>query len=83
MIIGSCWQSVIPPIFLAMTEPTPSAAQQEAIEQAVRAAVQNGKLPCRKAFAIAEEQGVPPAVVGKIADGLGIRISGCQLGCFP
>jgi hypothetical protein len=74
---------VVPPIFPAMSDSSLSTARQEAIAEAVRAALKDGKLPCRKAFAIAEEHGVPPAVVGKVADGLGIRVSGCQLGCFP
>ena len=63
--------------------PTPTPDQRQAIEEAVQASLRNGKLPCRRAFAIAAEQGLPPAVVGKVADDLGIRVSGCQLGCFP
>ena len=41
-----------------------------------------GKISCRNALAIAKETGTPPAKVGAALDALGIRITGCQLGCF-
>lgn len=40
------------------------------------------KLPCSKAFAIASEVKVPVGEVGKICNEVGIKIVGCQLGCF-
>lgn len=40
------------------------------------------KLPCSKAFMIASEVGVPTGEVGKQCNETGIRIVGCQLGCF-
>ena len=40
------------------------------------------KLPCKKAFTIASEVGVPLADLGKECNELGIKIKGCQLGCF-
>jgi len=39
-------------------------------------------LTCSKAWEIAEEAGVKPQVVGRIADDIGIKIIRCQLGCF-
>ena len=41
------------------------------------------KIACAAALEIAGEFGVEPSVVGGICNDLGIRISGCQLGCFP
>ncbi len=52
------------------------------IEQAIRAALVNGKLQCAQAFRIADEYQTEPLVVGQLATRLGIRISHCQLGLF-
>ena len=41
-----------------------------------------GKLPCSAAFKIATKAETSPRTVGDKADELGIRIVGCQLGCF-
>jgi len=54
----------------------------EEIEKAVRAAAADGRLPCKKAFDIADRLGVHPLEVGRKADALGIKIAACQLGCF-
>ncbi len=40
------------------------------------------RLPCKRAFEIAEELGVPPRRVGEAADEAGVKITACQLGCF-
>ena len=40
------------------------------------------KLPCSKAFNIAAEVDCPVSEVGKICNEVGIKIVGCQLGCF-
>ncbi len=40
------------------------------------------KLPCKKAFAIAAEVDCSLADVGKKCNETGVKISGCQLGCF-
>lgn len=40
------------------------------------------KLPCKKAFTIAAEVDVPLAEVGKTCNQIGVKIVGCQLGCF-
>ncbi len=40
------------------------------------------KLPCSKAFIIASEVGCPISEVGKTCNEVGIKIVGCQLGCF-
>jgi hypothetical protein len=39
-------------------------------------------LSCRKAFAIAEDTGLPPAELGKLCNELKVKIMHCQLGCF-
>ena len=53
------------------------------IEGKIRQSMVNGKLPCVVVFKIAEELDVAPRNVKEVADELQIKISSCQLGCFP
>jgi hypothetical protein len=39
-------------------------------------------LPCAVAHRLAQSCAVPPRVIGETADGLGLRITHCQLGLF-
>jgi len=57
------------------------------VEQSVLDAVRTAaggeeRLACARAFALAEELGVRPADVGRACNELGVKIVGCQLGCF-
>ena len=54
----------------------------EELESAIREALFEDKIPCARAFAVSEERGVSPRLVGREATRLGIRISRCQLGLF-
>jgi hypothetical protein len=40
------------------------------------------KLPCKRAFQLAEELNVSPKSIGNICNAEGIKIIRCQLGCF-
>ena len=40
------------------------------------------RLSCADAFRIADDLGVPLAVVGRTCNELGIKVRSCQLGCF-
>ncbi len=42
-----------------------------------------GKLPCKRAFQLAEELKVSLKDIGDICNAEGIKIIHCQLGCFP
>jgi hypothetical protein len=53
------------------------------IEEAIRASLVNGKLPCPVAFKISRDLNVSTKVIGDTANKLDIKISNCQLGCFP
>ena len=53
------------------------------LEDKIMQSLVNGKLPCATAFKIAEEMRVVPRSVKEAADELDIKISSCQLGCFP
>jgi hypothetical protein len=52
------------------------------IHQAMQERLEDGKLPCNQAFAIAQIMDVDPLTVGLAANHAGIRISRCQLGLF-
>jgi hypothetical protein len=52
------------------------------LEEAVKASLKEGYLPCPVAWKLAKDAGVPKIAVGEITDRLGIRVTDCQLGCF-
>lgn len=43
---------------------------------------QDGRLRCATCWEIAAEMGVERLAVAEVAEALGLRIIGCQLGCF-
>ena len=53
------------------------------LEEELQASLVNGKLSCAEAFRIAKKLKVAPRQVGDMANKLNIKISSCQLGCFP
>ena len=54
----------------------------EKLLQAMKDRLEDGKLPCNQAFAIAKTLGQDPLDVGLAANETGIRVSRCQLGLF-
>jgi hypothetical protein len=59
-----------------------SSGQLATLENRVRDSLTNDYLPCAIAFKIAQDMGVPVIAVGQLADKIGHRITGCQIGCF-
>ena len=55
---------------------------QELVDK-IKASLVNGKLPCPVAFKIAKELSVSTKDVGEACNKLDLKISSCQLGCFP
>jgi hypothetical protein len=53
------------------------------LRAAIRAGSVDGKVSCSAMLALAAGRGVPPARIGALCDEMKIRISACQLGCFP
>ncbi len=53
------------------------------LEKKIKSSLVEGKLPCAIAFKIAKELKVSPNEVGEAANQLSVKISSCQLGCFP
>jgi len=58
------------------------AQKKEQIAQALQEAGITQVLTCSQACAIAEKYQIPLAEIGKYANSHGIKIRGCQLGCF-
>jgi hypothetical protein len=52
------------------------------LENAVKAAVKDGYVPCPSGLKVAKAAGVSPLDVGAMIDKLGIRVTDCQIGCF-
>ena len=55
----------------------------EILENELKASLVDGRLPCAVAFEIGRKLKVSPRKVGDMANKLNVKISGCQLGCFP
>jgi molybdopterin-guanine dinucleotide biosynthesis protein len=56
--------------------------KKEKIRESLKGKAIDGRISCPSARNIAEELDVPYQQVGKTADELGIKITGCELGCF-
>jgi len=63
-------------------EPTVGNTEQ-VLENEVNASLVDGRLPCAVAFKIGRKLKVSPRKVGDTTNRLGVKISNCQLGCFP
>lgn len=55
----------------------------EALAGEITASLADGRLPCPAAFETAKRLRVPPRQVGDAATKQQVKISSCQLGCFP
>ena len=53
------------------------------LEMKIKSSLVDGRLPCTVAFKIAKELKVSPRDVGDAANRLSVKISSCQVGCFP
>jgi len=55
---------------------------QGELQQALAGRLEDGKLGCAQAHALAAEYGLEPLAVGQAADAAGVRVFHCQLGLF-
>jgi hypothetical protein len=53
------------------------------LEKKIQESLVNGKLPCPAAFQIARDYKVTTKEIGEACNRLKIKVSSCQLGCFP
>ncbi len=60
----------------------PAAQVEEPLAAAIRAALAEGRLPCRAAWEIAARLGLPRMAVSAACEALAVRIKPCQLGAF-
>jgi len=60
----------------------PPLEKQAMLLEGVQRSLVEGRLPCAAAHRLASELGVSVSDVGWAADESGVRITGCQLGCF-
>ena len=66
-----------------MTKEANSTDKEKLLEEELKASLVNGKLPCAVAFQIAAKHKVGTSTIGDLANRLEIKITKCQLGCFP
>ncbi len=59
-----------------------TASGDEALREAVRDRAEEGRIGCAVLRKTAEEFGVPYREAGDAANSDGIKIVGCELGCF-
>jgi len=52
------------------------------LEADIKAAQENNRLPCQRAWQIADDHNLPRLAVGRACESLGVRICRCQLGAF-
>jgi len=52
------------------------------LKDKIQAAAPQGKIPCARAFLLAQELDLPKARLGELCNELKIKIIQCQLGCF-
>ena len=56
---------------------------QEKITENARALSKNGKISCKQALTLAEEEGISSRDLGNLLNEIKIKVASCQLGCFP
>lgn len=65
-----------------MTDPKYAALVTDDLKAAVLAKAVDGKVTCPVLRKFAEDRGVAYKVAGAAADMAGVRVGGCDLGCF-
>jgi hypothetical protein len=59
-----------------------AAAVEPGLEDAIRNHLEDGRLPCRAAWRVAEAFKIPRMGVSAACEALGVKIKPCQLGAF-
>ncbi len=60
----------------------PNIMTDSEVQDKIRAAAVNGKIPCESAFQLAQDLGISRSRLGELLNELKIKIIQCQLGCF-
>jgi hypothetical protein len=53
------------------------------LTEKVKALSKGGKISCKQALKLAEEEGITSRSLGKLLNELKVKVASCQLGCFP
>ena len=53
------------------------------LSKKVEALSKNGKISCKQALKLAEDEGISSRDLGNLLNELKVKVMGCQLGCFP
>lgn len=56
--------------------------EQEKIIEKIKEKATNGKISCTEARKLAENLNVEKSEIGKACDEAGVKLYGCELGCF-
>ena len=56
---------------------------KEKVTQKVKSVSKDGKISCKQALRLAEEEGISSRDLGNLLNELKVKVMGCQLGCFP
>ncbi len=60
----------------------PAEEVSKELEASIRQGLKNNRLPCKKAWEIAEKLGLRKMAVSSACEAMGIKINACQLGAF-
>jgi len=66
-----------------MNSESTTSDNERILEEELKASLVDGRLPCAVAFGISRKLKASPGKVGDMANKLNVKISSCQLGCFP
>jgi hypothetical protein len=61
---------------------TPADSVAPDLEAAIKAAVENGRLSCERAWQLADEWGLKRLAFSAACEAIGIKVKPCQLGAF-
>jgi hypothetical protein len=61
---------------------TPAESVAPDLEAAIKAAVENGRLSCERAWQMADGRGIKRLAFSSACEALGIKVKPCQLGAF-
>jgi hypothetical protein len=56
---------------------------REKLTEKAKALSKDGKISCKQALRLAEEEGISSRDVGNLLNEIKVKVAGCQLGCFP
>ncbi|MGD0233729.1 MAG: hypothetical protein ABSC55_04235 [Syntrophorhabdales bacterium] len=56
---------------------------KEKVTQKIKSLCKNGKISCKQALKLAEEERISSRDLGNLLNEIKIKVASCQLGCFP